>query len=82
MPMPGTTFNALNGSESAPYEYFFNTRLSKGVCAYNIPILFNWSTVYQLPLGRKLCFPWLQLRKRPCSICRQWFRPNERIGPR
>jgi len=45
-------FNAENGSESAPYEYFFNSKLSKGVCAYNIPILFNWSTVYQLPLGK------------------------------
>jgi hypothetical protein len=21
-------------------------------------------------------------RKRPCSICRQWFRPNTRVGPR
>src|ERR1044071_8211743 len=21
-------------------------------------------------------------RKRPCSICRQWFRPNSRVGPR
>ena len=20
-------------------------------------------------------------RKRPCSICRQWFRPNARVGP-
>src|SRR5580704_12100913 len=21
-------------------------------------------------------------RKRPCSICREWFRPNARVGPR
>ncbi len=44
-------FNAENGSEGAPYEYFFNARLSKGVCAYDTPKVFNWSAVYQLPFG-------------------------------
>jgi hypothetical protein len=45
-------FNAENGSESAPYQYFFNAHLSKGVCAFDIPKLFNWSTVYELPFGK------------------------------
>ena len=45
-------FNAENGAEGAPYEYFFNGRLSKGYCAFDIPRLFNWSTVYELPFGR------------------------------
>jgi len=45
-------FNAENGSEAAPYEYFFNGHLSKGVCAFDIPKLFTWTTVYQLPFGR------------------------------
>jgi hypothetical protein len=44
-------FNAENGSEGAPYEYFFNAHLSYGPCAFNIPLLFNWSTVYALPFG-------------------------------
>jgi hypothetical protein len=44
-------YNAENGSEGAPYEYYFNGHLSKGFCAYNVPLLFNWSTVYQLPFG-------------------------------
>ena len=44
-------FNAENGSEGAPYEYFFNGQLSKGVCAYDIPKVFTWTTVYQLPFG-------------------------------
>ncbi len=44
-------FNAENGSESAPYEYYFNTQLSKGVCAYDIPRVFTLSAVYQLPFG-------------------------------
>ncbi len=30
-------FNAENGSEGAPYEYFFNAHLSKGFCTYNVP---------------------------------------------
>ncbi len=34
-------FNAENGSEGAPYEYFFNARLSKGVCTFNIPKLLH-----------------------------------------
>jgi hypothetical protein len=45
-------FNAENGSEGAPYEYFFNGRLSKGVCAYDVPKVFTVSAVYQLPFGR------------------------------
>jgi hypothetical protein len=45
-------FNAENGSESAPYEYYFNTHLSKGVCAYDIPRVFTLSAVYQLPFGQ------------------------------
>jgi hypothetical protein len=45
-------YNAENGDEGAPYEYYFNGHLSKGFCAYNVPLLFNWSTVYQLPFGR------------------------------
>jgi len=45
-------FNAENGSEGAPYEYFFNTHYSKGVCAYDVPKVFTVSAVYQLPFGR------------------------------
>jgi hypothetical protein len=45
-------YNAENGSEGAPYEYYFNAHLSKGFCAYNVPLLFNWSTVYQVPFGQ------------------------------
>jgi hypothetical protein len=44
-------FNAENGGEGAPYEYFFNPKLSYGACAYDIPQLFNWSAVYELPFG-------------------------------
>jgi hypothetical protein len=44
-------FNAENGSEGAPYEYFFNAHLSKGLCTYDIPKVLNWSAVYQLPFG-------------------------------
>ena len=44
-------FNAENGSEAAPYQYFFNARLSKGFCTYDIPKLFTWTAVYQLPFG-------------------------------
>ena len=45
-------FNAENGGEGAPYEYYFNQSLSYGPCAYDIPQLFNWSAVYDLPFGR------------------------------
>jgi hypothetical protein len=45
-------FNAENGSEGAPYQYFFNAHLSKGLCTYDVPKIFNWSAVYQLPFGR------------------------------
>src|SRR5579871_118743 len=44
-------FNAENGSEAAPYQYFFNPSLSRGVCTFDIPQLFTWTTVYQLPIG-------------------------------
>jgi hypothetical protein len=44
-------FNAENGSEGAPYQYFFNAHLSKGVCAFDIPKLFNWSAFYEFPFG-------------------------------
>ena len=44
-------FNAENGDEGAPYEYFFNPTLSYGPCAYDVPQLFNWSAVYDLPFG-------------------------------
>ncbi len=45
-------FNAENGAEGNPYEYFFNAHLSYGVCAFDIPKLFTWNTVYELPFGR------------------------------
>jgi len=44
-------FNAENGSEAAPYQYFFNAHLSKGVCTYDIPKVFTFTAVYQLPFG-------------------------------
>jgi hypothetical protein len=44
-------FNAENGGEGAPYQYFFNQSLSKGVCAFDVPKLLTWTTVYQLPFG-------------------------------
>ncbi|HEY6467060.1 MAG TPA: TonB-dependent receptor [Candidatus Acidoferrales bacterium] len=45
-------FNAENGGEGAPYEYYFNQSLSYGICAYNVPQTLNWSAVYELPFGR------------------------------
>ena len=45
-------FNAENGSEGAPYEYFFNGHLSKGLCTYDIPKIFTFTAVYQLPFGK------------------------------
>ncbi|MGA7239014.1 MAG: TonB-dependent receptor [Bryobacteraceae bacterium] len=45
-------FNAENGSEGAPYQYFFNAQISKGLCTYDEPKVFNWSTVYMLPFGK------------------------------
>jgi len=45
-------FNAENGSQGAPNQYFFSPRLAYGVCAYDVPLLFNWSGVYQLPFGK------------------------------
>ena len=47
-------YNAENGSEGAPYQYFFNAHLSKGVCTFQVPNVFTWTTVYQLPFGRGL----------------------------
>jgi hypothetical protein len=45
-------FNAENGAESAPYEYYFNGHLSKGVCSFDIPKVFTFSTLYELPFGK------------------------------
>ncbi|MGO9255928.1 MAG: TonB-dependent receptor domain-containing protein [Bryobacteraceae bacterium] len=45
-------YNAENGSEGAPYEYFFNAHLSKGLCTFQVPNVFTWITVYELPFGR------------------------------
>lgn len=45
-------FNAENGAEGAPNQYYFNSHAAYGPCAYNIPKLFNWSAVYELPFGR------------------------------
>jgi hypothetical protein len=45
-------FNAENGAQGNPYQYYFNPALSKGVCSYDIPLVFNWSSVYELPFGK------------------------------
>jgi hypothetical protein len=45
-------FNAENGNEGAPYEYFFNAKLSKGICTFNVPLVFNATALYQLPVGK------------------------------
>jgi Carboxypeptidase regulatory-like domain/TonB dependent receptor len=45
-------FNAENGGQGAPYEYYFNQALSYGPCAFDVPQMFNWSAVYELPFGR------------------------------
>jgi len=45
-------YNAENGNEGAPYEYYFNAHLSKGYCTFNVPLVFNWTAVYQLPFGK------------------------------
>lgn len=45
-------FNAENGKLGNPNEYFFSPLLAKGVCAFDIPRIFNWSGVYQLPFGK------------------------------
>jgi hypothetical protein len=44
-------FNAENGSQGAPYEYYFAPQLSKGPLAFNIPQVFNLSSVYDIPFG-------------------------------
>lgn len=45
-------FGAENGSEGNPVEYYFAPRLAKGVCAFDIPKIFNTTVIYQLPFGR------------------------------
>lgn len=44
-------FNAENGSESDPNQYYFAPGTAYGPCAYDIPKVFNFSAVYQLPFG-------------------------------
>ncbi len=44
-------FNAENGSEGAPNQYFFNPRSGYGPCAFDVPKVFNWTAVYELPFG-------------------------------
>jgi hypothetical protein len=41
-----------NGFDGAVTEDFFNPQLAYGVCGYDTPQDFNWSTVYHLPFGR------------------------------
>src|SRR5579871_2332648 len=45
-------YGAENGSEGAPVEYYFNQKLSKGACAFDLPFMFNWSAIYEFPFGR------------------------------
>ena len=51
-------FGAENGAEGAPVQYYFNPGLAKGPCAFDIPKVFNWSAVYELPFGHGKT--WLQ----------------------
>ncbi len=44
-------FNAENGSEGAPNQYYFSPRLAYGPCAFDIPKVFTATAVYQLPFG-------------------------------
>jgi hypothetical protein len=44
-------YGAENGYVGDPNQYYFNTKYDKGFCAQNVPLLFNWSTVYQTPFG-------------------------------
>ena len=44
-------FNAENGAEGNPNQYYFSPRLAYGPCAFDIPKLFTWTSVYQLPFG-------------------------------
>jgi hypothetical protein len=44
-------FGAENGAEGAQTQYYFNPALAKGPCAFDIPKVFNWSAVYELPFG-------------------------------
>jgi hypothetical protein len=44
--------SAMNSnSAGAPYEYFFNTRLSKGPCAFDTPKVLAWTSIYEMPFG-------------------------------
>jgi hypothetical protein len=51
-------FGAENGAEGAPVQYYFNPASAKGPCAFDIPKVFNWSGVYELPFGHGK--KWLQ----------------------
>jgi len=44
-------YGAENGDLGDPIQYYFNKKADKGFCAMNVPLLFNWSTVYQTPFG-------------------------------
>ena len=44
-------FNAENGSEGAPNQYYFSPRLAYGACAFDIPKVFTATAVYELPFG-------------------------------
>jgi hypothetical protein len=45
-------FGVENGNETDPAEYYSNPSLAYGPCSNDIPIVFQWSAVYQLPFGR------------------------------
>ena len=45
-------FGAENGAEGAQTQYYFNAAAAKGPCAFDIPKVFNWSAVYELPFGK------------------------------
>jgi len=45
-------FNAENGTGGGSVvQNYFNPSNAYGVCAYNIPNYFTWSTNYSLPFG-------------------------------
>ncbi|MGO9642283.1 MAG: carboxypeptidase regulatory-like domain-containing protein [Candidatus Acidiferrales bacterium] len=45
-------FNAENGNQGNPNEYYFNQQLAYGPCAFDVPKLIQWSGVYALPFGQ------------------------------
>jgi Carboxypeptidase regulatory-like domain/TonB dependent receptor len=45
-------FNAENGTIGAPNQYYFNSRLAYGPCSFDIPKIFTWTSVYELPFGK------------------------------